>query len=85
MVNELVSLQLMLPTHESSAPIYSFGFHPQISSTVADIPFSEQEDEEDIDKASADRSPGRLSAPQRSPRASHRSAGSPRTRPVPTR
>ena len=33
-------------------------------------------------KASADHSPGRLSAPHRSPRASHRSTGSPRARPA---
>jgi len=48
MVYELVSLQLMRPTHESCSPIYLFGLHLQISSTMDDIPFSEQEDEENI-------------------------------------
>jgi len=42
-------LQLMLPTHESCARIYLFGLHPCISSAIDNIPFTEQNDEENID------------------------------------
>ena len=49
MVYELVSLQPMLPTHQSCAPIYLFGLHPCISSAIDNITFSEQNDEENID------------------------------------
>jgi len=45
MVYELVSLQLMLPTHEGCPRIYLFGLHPRISSAIDNIPFSEQNDE----------------------------------------
>jgi len=49
MVYELVSLQLMRPTDERCAPIFSFGLYPRIGPAIDDIPFSGREDEENVD------------------------------------
>jgi len=49
MVYKLVSLQLMCPTDECYAPIFSFGLYLRIGPTIDNIPFSRQEDEENVD------------------------------------
>jgi len=41
--------KLMIPTHESCAPVCLFRLHPGINSAIDDIPFSEREDEENVD------------------------------------